>query len=100
MSSFQIGGFVQGAEVFKGGDAGLAAGAVGGDFARRDPVDEAPPGELDEQAIWLLMPAEPIEDGASPRNHGADEPLAVGAVKPVIVDHSDPEQRESRYRLH
>src|SRR5208337_1223807 len=74
--------------------------AVGGDFARRDPVDEAPPGELAEQTVWLLMPAEPVENGARPRNHGADEPLAVGAVEPVIVDHADPKQGKSWNRLH
>ncbi len=68
-------------------------GVVGGSFAGRDPVDEAPPGQLFEQAVRAFVLAEPVQDGAGSIDRSSDR-LRVGPVHPVVVQHADPEQRK------
>ena len=66
---------------------------VGGDFAGRHPVDEAPPGELAKKAVGVFVFGEPGENVACSGEFVADE-LGVGAIHPVVVEHADPEQGE------
>ena len=91
----QVRGIVERAKVLKRGHAGFAAlRRRWGSPAHRDPVNEAPPRHLVQQAVGLFVVGKPVENGARAGHQRAGQAIRVRPVHPVVVQHAHIEQRE------